>query len=51
MKWEYYVFWFVQSDDLTSQLNELGLLGWELVSVSVERLDECGMFAYFKRPL
>ncbi len=46
MKWEYLVTWL--GFDEGKDLNELGKLGWELVSVV---MDESSKRAYLKRPL
>lgn len=47
MKWEYLTTWLGFEED--KDLNELGKLGWELVSVVL--CDGESPKAYFKRPL
>jgi hypothetical protein len=46
-KWEYLATWLSYSSD-DKDMNELGQLGWELVTVIV---DSESIRAYFKRPI
>lgn len=51
MKWEYLTFYLGELNDPNQddRLNNLGSLGWELVTIMV--IMNVGCIAYFKRPL
>ncbi len=51
MKWEYLTFYLGELNDPNQddRLNNLGSLGWELVTIIV--IMDVGCIAYFKRPI